>query len=144
MNLYGNDRDSLRRVFFTTWRKYRQSQPLQGVEQLLVDTILLHPEYHAVLEDEDNLQRDYPPELGESNPFLHMSLHVSIEEQLSIDRPAGIRRQYERLLEMTGDRHAALHSMLECLAESIWQSQRDPTCNIDVTYLDCLDRMVNP
>lgn len=140
MSLYGNDRDSLRRVFFTTWEKYRQSQPLHGIEQLLVDTILLHPEYHGILEDEDNLQRDFPPDLGETNPFLHMSLHVSIEEQLSIDRPSGIRRHYERLLTASGDRHTALHTMLECLAEAIWQSQRDPAADMDTTYLECLRR----
>ena len=69
LSLYGKDRVSMRQVFFTTWQKYKQSLPLQGIEPMLIDTILLHPEYHAILDDADShLDRDYPPEQGDGKP----------------------------------------------------------------------------
>jgi hypothetical protein len=132
----------MRQVFFNTWEKYKQSQALQGVEPLLIDIILLHPEYHSILDDPDtNLDRDYPPEQGTENPFLHMSLHMTIEEQLSMDNPTGIR-QYFNTLQQGRERHDALHILLECLAEAVWKAQRHETSNLEQDYLACVFEQV--
>ena len=111
------------------------------LESMTLDVALLHPEYHAMFDQPDKyLDRDYPPELGEINPFLHMSLHLAVNEQLSIDQPPGIRAAYERLLRKTGDEHAARHALLECLAETIWQAQRLAATPDPDLYIDCLKR----
>ena len=101
--------------------------------------MLLHPEYHHVLDEPDRfLDRDYAPEDGQTNPFLHMSLHVAIEEQLAIDQPPGIRAEFERLLADRGDRHDALHVVLECLGEVVWRrSARAPCPTEKPTWSAC-------
>lgn len=130
-------REQARGFFFETWRKYRAGEPLAGVETVILDVILLHPEYHDLLADPALYQdKDYTEE---SNPFMHMSLHLAMEEQLSIDQPAGIVQRVAALAARTGDRHAALHEALECLAEMVWRSQRDGTPPDVVFYLECLD-----
>lgn len=142
MSLYGNDRGGMRQVFFSTWQKYGLSQPLQGVESILIDVILLHPEYHAILENQDKyLDYDFPPEQGQGNPFLHMSLHVTIEEQLSMDNPSGIR-QHLQTLQQKHDKHDALHVLLECLAEAIWKAQRNESSDLEQEYLSCVVEQV--
>jgi len=100
----------------------------------------MHPEYHALLEQPERyLERDYGPESGGLNPFLHLSLHLAIAEQLSIDQPPGIRTRFERLAQHL-DEHDALHSILECLAETIWQAQRMASPPDQQAYLACIDR----
>lgn len=132
----------MRRVFFNAWSKYQQSLPLEGAEKLLIETILLHPEYHAVLDDPDtHLDRDYPPEAGTENPFLHMSLHVTIAEQLAMNNPAGIKEKLASL-EQKMERHDALHVLLECLAEAVWQAQRHQAADLEQSYLDCIAERV--
>jgi len=132
----------MRQVFFNTWQKYSLSQPLQGVESLLLDVILLHPEYHSILENPDKyLDFDFPPEQGKGNPFLHMSLHVTIEEQLSIDNPTGIRENFKNL-QKKRDKHDAQHVLLECLAEAIWKAQRNESANLEKDYVDCIAEQV--
>ncbi len=87
------------------------------MENMTIEVILLHPEYHAMLDDPGRYQdKDYPPEIGDTNPFLHMGMHIAIGEQLSIDQPAGIRKRFERLLKLTGNEHDAAHQVMECLA----------------------------
>ena len=103
--------------------------------------ILLHPEYHPVLDDPDRfLDRDYTPEDGQTNPFLHMSLHLAIEEQLAIDQPPGIRAEFDRILADRGDRHDALHAVLECLGEIVWAAQRTRAAPDGAAYLECVRR----
>jgi len=137
--MFNPTRDQVRDFFFEAWRKYREGVPLVGAEALALDVILLHPEYHAVLGDPERYrEQEYFPELGETNPFLHMSLHVALEEQLSIDQPRGIVKQLAALAERTGDRHAALHEAIECLAEMVWRSQRDGAAPDGAAYLECL------
>ena len=93
------------------------------MENMALEVILLHPEYHAMLDDPGRYQdKDYLPEMGDTNPFLHMGMHIAIREQLSIDQPAGIRKRFERLLKLTGNEHDAMHQVMECLAEMIWQA----------------------
>lgn len=114
---------------------------LTAMEDMALDTILLHPEYQAMLDDPERYQeKDYRPEMGDTNPFLHMSMHIAIQEQLSIDQPAGIRQRFNRLLERTGDEHAVVHQIMECLAEMIWQAQRNQTGMDAAVYFSCLDQ----
>ena len=134
--MFNPTREQVREMFFGTWRKYRAGAPLSGIESIALDAILLHPEYHGVLEQPERFaERDYT---DETNPFLHMSLHVALEEQLSIDQPPGIVACWRALLERHGARHDALHAAIECLAETVWRAQRDQAPPDAQAYLDCL------
>ena len=136
--MFNPSRDEVREMFFGAWQAYRQGTPLVGIQALALDVILQHPEYHAMLEAPDRYrEKDY---LDESNPFLHMSLHLALEEQLSIDQPPGIRERWEALLKRSGDRHDALHHAIECLAETVWRSQREGAAPDAAAYLSCLER----
>jgi len=136
--MFDPSREQVRDTFFETWRKYRAGEPLAGVEALALDALLAHPEYHDMLSQPERFRaRDYT---DESNPFLHLSLHVALEEQLSIDQPPGIAQRFAALLERTGERHAAMHEAIECLAETVWRAQRDQAPPDAVAYLDCLAR----
>jgi hypothetical protein len=134
--VFDPSREDVRDLFFGAWRKYRAGEPLAGMESLALDVILLHPEYHAVLAVPARFRdKDY---VDESNPFLHMSLHVALEEQLSIDQPSGIRSRWDGLVRRRGDRHAAAHEAIECLAATLWRAQRDHVPPDAAAYLDCL------
>ncbi len=136
---YTQDRDRLRRVYIDAWAKARRGAPLEPLEREIVRVIGDHPEYHPLLErGEAALGGEYPPELGQSNPFLHMGLHLAIREQVALDRPAGVRAAYQRLRLARGDAHAAEHEMMECLAESLWQAQRQGTPPDEGRYLALL------
>ena len=138
--MFAPSRDEARQFFFDTWRKYRAGDALSGLEQVTLRVISLHPEYHALLDDpERHLDHDYAPEDGGLNPFLHLSLHLAVEEQLSIDQPPGIRAHYERIALATGSEHDARHALLECLAETIWQAQRTGAAPDQTLYLACLE-----
>jgi Domain of unknown function (DUF1841) len=139
--MFNPSRDQARHFLFDAWRKYRERAPLEGLEAVAVDVMLRHPEYHPILDDPDRfLDHDYVPEHGQANPFLHMSLHVAIEEQLAIDQPPGIRAEFERILADRGDRHDALHVVLECLGEVVWAAQRVRAVPDGEAYLECLRR----
>src|SRR5688572_7287798 len=99
--MFSPSRDEVRRFFLETWGKYQRGDALSPLEKVALGVVLLHPEYHPILGDEANLARDFTPESGQLNPFLHLSLHLAIEEQLSIDQPRGLRAAYERLLART-------------------------------------------
>lgn len=141
--MFNPSREDARRLFFDTWRKYQAQEPLVGIESMVLDVVLQHPEYHALLsKPEQYLDSDYPPELGATNPFLHLSLHLAINEQRSIDQPPGIQQRYTALLTQHGDPHAAQHALLECLAEMIWQAQRQQAAPDPGIYFECLDRKI--
>ena len=136
--MFDPTREQVRDTFFGAWRKYREGAPLVGIETIVLDVILAHPEYHALLSDPDRYRdEDY---VDRPNPFLHMSLHMALEEQLSIDQPPGIAARFAKLLARTGDRHEALHEALECLAETVWRAQRDHLPPDAAAYLECLER----
>ena len=139
--MFAPSRDQVRQFFSGTWAKYKSGQPLDGLAPMALEVILLHPEYHAVLDAAEHAaDREYSPEMGETNPFLHMSLHLAIEEQLSIDQPPGIRAAFDELLRKKNDRHAAMHAVLECLGEALWRSQHDGTPMDAQAYIECLRR----
>jgi hypothetical protein len=131
-------REQARRFFIDAWRQYREGAALSALQRMALEVMLLHPEYHAMLEEPDgHVERDYTPESGAMNPFLHLSLHLAIDEQLSVDRPPGVQAAFEALAAREGDRHRALHVLLECLGETLWQAQRLGLAPDEQTYLDC-------
>ncbi len=139
--MFNPSRDEARRFLIDAWAKYRAGAPLSGLEQVAARLIAMHAEYHATLEDPDrHADRDYLPEAGEVNPFLHLSLHLAVAEQLAIDQPPGIHAHFERIRAARGDEHAALHAVIECLGEVVWQAQRTRTPPDGALYLDCLAR----
>jgi hypothetical protein len=139
--VFAPSREEARRFLVEAWAKWRNRIPLSGLERKATEVIALHPEYHALLEaPEDHLDRDYAPEAGAINPFLHLSLHLAVAEQLAIDQPPGIRAEFERIRAARGDEHAAMHAVLECLGEVLWQAQRSATAPDAQLYLDCLTR----
>jgi len=141
--MFSPTRDQSRRFFIDAWRKYGEGLPLTPLEHIAADLVGIHPEYHALLATrEEALTREWVPEQGDGNPFLHLSLHLAIEEQLSIDQPPGLRAAFEALLARHGERHAALHEVLECLGEIVWRAQRDQAAPDGVAYLDCLRRRI--
>lgn len=137
-------RDDVRHFFRETWRKHRAAEVLTPIEAMALDWILLHPEYHADLASAETADADYRIDDGRTNPFLHLSMHLAIAEQLSIDQPSGVRAAYERLAQRRGDAHAAAHDVMECLGEVVWAAQRAgnalPPDEMSARYLECLAR----
>jgi hypothetical protein len=139
--MFAPSRDEARLFLVDAWAKRRNGEPLSALERIAADLIALHPEYHAVVEHpERHVDRDFNPDGGKTNPFLHLALHLAVAEQLGIDQPPGIRAQFERLRAARGDEHAALHAILECLGEVIWHAQRHGTPLDAALYLACVGR----
>ncbi len=139
--LFNPSRDEARSFLFESWRKRRAGELLTPLEDLATQLISKHPEYFAVLEHPEHHQhQDYSPEQGVSNPFLHLMMHLTIEEQISIDQPPGIRAQFVRLARKLKSEHEAQHRIMECLSEMIWQAQRNRTQPDAAVYFACLDK----
>jgi hypothetical protein len=137
--MFSPSRGESRDFLFGLWEKHRAHAPLTPLESLALGVVLEHPEYHAALADRDaHLEREWRPEGGETNPFLHLMLHLAIEEQASIDQPPGIRAALERIATARGSMHDARHEVMECLAEMIWQAQRNAVAFDNQSYLDCI------
>jgi hypothetical protein len=135
--LFAPDRRSLRQVYRSAWRKARARAPLEPLEHLIVALLEDHPEYQPMLEaDEGVLEAEYRPEDGASNPFLHLGLHLAIREQAATDRPPGITGILDALSRRLGDRHQAEHELLECLAATLWESQRQGVPPNEQAYLE--------
>ncbi|MDO9011429.1 MAG: DUF1841 family protein [Gallionella sp.] len=136
---FNPSRDEARLFIFETWRKRREKSLLTPLEDLAAQLIEKHPEYFSVFEDPEQFRDyDYSPEQGQPNPFLHLMMHLTIEEQISIDQPPGIRAHFVRLTHRFESEHDAQHRMMECLSEMIWQAQRNRTQPDAAVYLDCL------
>lgn len=132
-------RDEARRFLFDAWAKFQAQQPLTELEKLTVDILLRHPEYHRIFsQPEAWADKDYLPEFGEINPFLHISMHLSLAEQLGIDQPPGIRQFHQQLAEKHGDVHEAEHDIIDCLGEMLWQAQRQRRMPDPAVYFACL------
>jgi hypothetical protein len=140
--MFNPSRDQVRRFFIEAWRKHRERELLEPLEHIAARIVALHPEYHALLEHDDAARREFSPDAGETNPFLHLSLHLAIEEQLAIDQPPGIRSAFEQLLARAGERHEALHTVLDCLGETLWRSQRDNRPLDGAAYLECIRKKI--
>lgn len=138
--MFNPTREQVRHFFCDTWRKHRERLPLQGAEATAADLIAEHPEYHAILEaPEAAVEKEFTPENGQTNPFLHLSLHLAIAEQISIDQPPGIRAAYQALRQRL-EVHDAEHAVMDCLGETLWQAQRTGSPIDAAGYLACLRR----
>ncbi len=134
-------RDEVRKVYLDVWRKLQQLQLLEPMESLIADVIEIHPEYHALLDDEeDTRQSEFSPDEGRTNPFLHMGMHIALREQASTDRPPGINAISLKLQGKLGQ-HDAEHAMMECLGQILWQAQRDNQPPDESAYLECLKKL---
>lgn len=139
--MFNPSREQVRQFFCDAWKKHHERMPLLGAEATAVDLILRHPEYHALLADPERaLAAEWTPEGGEMNPFLHLSLHLAIHEQVSIDQPPGIRAAFLALSEKT-ERHAAEHILLDKLGEIIWQAQNRGTTLDAHAYVEEIRRL---
>lgn len=140
--IFNPSRDQARDFLFESWRKHSTKEVLTPLEDMAVKLIGLHPEYHALLEDQErNRGREFQTSQGETNPFLHLMMHLSIEEQISIDQPAGIRAQFTRLTNKFGSEHDAQHRIMDCLGEMVWQAQRNGTQPDAQIYFGCLEKL---
>lgn len=137
--MFQPSREEVRRFFCDTWSKYENQLVLTPIENLALHWILEHPEYQATLADKETaLSRDYPPDLGHTNPFLHLSMHLSIAEQISIDQPPGITQAFQRLAQRLDSAHEAHHHVMECLGTMLWNAQRNGSAPDGQAYIDCI------
>lgn len=135
------DRDQSRQFFLNVWQKYQQHIPLEALESMVLEVLLAHPEYHAYL-TEEFLDKDYRPDQFEDNPFLHLGLHIAIQEQLQTDRPAGIRGLYQTLKPHFEDIHSLEHQMMLCLSQTLLQAHVQHTLPDEKHYLECLHQAI--
>jgi hypothetical protein len=134
-------RDEVRQMYLAVWHKLQQKMPLEPMEALIADVIEIHPEYHVLLETGDDIrQQEFTPEQGQTNPFLHMGMHIALREQAAADRPPGVKTIHQKLLTQKGQ-HKAEHDMMECLGESLWSAQRNNQLPDEAAYLDCLKKL---
>jgi len=134
-------RDEVRQVYLTVWRKMQRREVLEPMEALIAAVIEIHPEYHALLEDSETLtQAEFTPEQGQTNPFLHMGMHIALREQAQSNRPAGVQQLYKKLVAAKGQ-HDAEHAMMDCLGQVLWRAQRDGAEPDQNNYLECLRKI---
>jgi len=139
--MFAPSQHDVRRFFCDTHRKRREGLPLTPMETVAADWIAQHPEYHADFNDVDAaLAAVYDVDAGRTNPFLHLSMHLSISEQVSIDQPRGIKQAYELLAAKRGSAHEAHHEVMECLGEMMWESQRSGLPPDGHKYIDGVRR----
>jgi len=140
--LYTQDRVRLREMFYSAWQKRTNKEPLEPMEKQIVTLLEEHPEYHKLVENKDAIDQDYTPEDGELNPFLHLSLHLALREQVGTDRPKGIAMLTRSLLLKYGDGHKVEHLMIECLGEFLWDAQRQQRAPDEQAYLEKLKHLL--
>jgi len=137
------DRDSGRTFFLEVWGKHKRQLRLEALEQIVLNVILQHPEYHVILEkDEKEISAmEFTPEMGMTNPFLHMGMHITIQEQIGSNRPSGITALYQQLLLKYPSAHDLEHSMMEYLGETLWLAQRNNTLPDEAHYLEQVKKL---
>ena len=131
----------VRRFFCDVYAKTQSNRPLEALETIASQWLAEHPEYHADFADADAaLEKMYDVEGGNTNPFLHLSMHLSISEQCSIDQPRGIRQAVELLTAKRNSLHDAHHETMDCLGQMVWESQRAKRPPDGAAYIDCVQR----
>ena len=138
--IFGQDRNELRQMYADAWRKRLEQSPASPRETQIADVIAMHPEYHEDVTGE-NLDKDYLPDGGQTNPFLHMGLHLAVRDQVSTDRPPGVKAIHRALADRSGDAHGAEHAMIEALAETLWEAQSANQPPDEAKYLERLRRI---
>lgn len=142
--MFNPSREQVRQFFCDAWRKHVERLPLVGAEVTAADIAARHPEYHPLLIDSAGaLEKEWTPEGGQMNPFLHLSLHLAIHEQVSVDQPPGIRAAFANLRNKM-EAHAAEHVLLECLGEIIWRAQSEGKPMDAIAYVDKIRRAGSP
>lgn len=138
------NRQALRDMFFIAWEKGMAKQLLSPLEAQIQGIILAHPEYHFIFNDkEKNINRDFFEELGDTNPFLHLSGHLGLEEQLATDRPKGINKILKTLLKKKKlSEHVAKHKMMEVLMQALWQANMQKRSPDETEYLTALETLI--
>ncbi len=136
--MFHGDRNQMRAFFCQVYAKMQQGPLIDPLEQQLAAVIDAHPEYHSLLQHPEAVgEQDFSVENGQTNPYLHMAMHLSIREQTSTDRPSGIRAAYEGLVARHGP-HEAEHRMMECLGKALWEAQRSNSLPNELNYLECV------
>ncbi len=136
--MFNPTKDEVRRFFCDAWRKTHANEVLTPIEAIARDWMLQHPEYDSALSDPEAAQAaDYDIANGQANPFLHLSMHLSIAEQISIDQPPGLRDAFLQLAAQRGE-HDAHHEIMECLGQMLWTSQRNGLPPDGVAYVECV------
>jgi Domain of unknown function (DUF1841) len=139
--MFAPSQHDVRRFFCETHSRQRESLPLTPMQAIAAQWIAEHPEYHAELADLDAaLAASYRVEDGRTNPFLHLSMHLTITEQVAIDQPRGIKQAFDLLAAKLGSAHEAQHAAMECLGQMVWESQRSGLPPDGLAYLDCVRR----
>lgn len=138
--IFGQDRNELRQMYVDAWRKAQDGVPVSPLEAQIAAVIEEHPEYHKHLREEA-VDRDFLPEAGQTNPFLHMGLHLAVRDQLQTDRPPGVRALHARIAAQSGDEHEAEHCMIDCLAETLWEAQGQGAPPDENRYLERLRKL---
>lgn len=139
--IFGQDRTELRRMYADAWRKACRGEIMSALEAQIAEVVAEHPEYHAAVGSPD-LDASSEPEAGQSNPWLHMGLHLALRDQVATDRPPGVRKVFERIASRSSSRLDAEHRAIDCLAETLWQAQRDKRAPDELAYLEKLKRLV--
>ena len=139
--MFGQNRQQLRQMYHDVWQKKQANEPLSALESMIAQVINEHPEYHKIFNSDASLEQDYFVEDGQTNPFLHMGLHIALHEQISTDRPTGIRDIYQQLQVKLGSAHDVEHQMMECLTESLWLAQRHNQAPSESDYLLALNTL---
>jgi hypothetical protein len=135
--IFGQDRNEIRKMYADAWKKHCEKLPITPLDSQIAAVIEWHPEYHDDVTG-DNLEKDYTPDGGKTNPFLHMGLHLSIREQVATNRPPGIASVFTSLSTQCGDAHTAEHQMIDCLAETLWEAQSQNNAPDEQKYLERL------
>lgn len=134
-------RDEVRQIYLGVWHKLQQNLVLEPMESLIAEVIEIHPEYHNLLETGDDVrQQEFTPEQGQTNPFLHMGMHIALREQAGANRPTGVGEIHRKLVAQKGQ-HEAEHTMMDCLGQTLWSAQRNNLPPDEAAYLDCLKKL---
>ena len=142
--MFGNNRERMRQYYVDVWRKAGSGEALDPMERIVAEVIADHPEYQPLLApgNEGALERDYTPEEGQTNPFLHMGMHIALREQANADRPPGIRELIDRLVSHLGDRLEAEHQLMEPLGQTLWEAQRAGTQPDEMAFMQRVRQLV--
>lgn len=140
--IFRYNRLELRKLYFDSWQKHLVNQKLTDLETQIIHVIKQHPEYHHYLSNIDNLEKDFSPDMHETNPFLHLGLHLGIIEQIVTNRPDGIQGIYHNLCQKNYDTHKVQHVMMDYLAESIWNAQKNNAPPCQKSYIDQLKSLL--
>ena len=143
MSLFNPSKEEVRQFFCEAWAKQQRSGILTPMESIAARWMVEHPEYHGILSDlESAKETEYTPEKGQTNPFLHLSMHMSITEQVQIDQPPGIREASKQLSIKLDSEHEAQHRIMECLGQVLWSAQRDGAPPDMVAYVEAIKKLL--